>query len=135
MGHQRKPQAGISLDLDNKWAYLKSRNDPRWQDYPTYFDALIPDLLDLLKALELKITWFIVGKDACLDYNRDYLEQVASYGHEAGNHSFDHDPWLQGYALERLIDDISRSEEAIFEVMGQKPLGFRGPGSSLERRV
>ena len=41
--HQR-PVASLSLDLDNEWAYLKTRADPAWRNYPSYLDQVVPHI-------------------------------------------------------------------------------------------
>ncbi|MDH7513623.1 MAG: polysaccharide deacetylase family protein [Clostridiales bacterium] len=127
-GNREKPLAAISLDLDNLWSYIKTHGDRGWEDYPSYFHIFIPRVLEVLKDLDLKITFFIVGKDATLQKNRRYLEQIFAHGHEVGNHSYWHEPWLSIYARKRIEQEIRDAERAIIEVTGQKPLGFRGPG-------
>jgi peptidoglycan/xylan/chitin deacetylase (PgdA/CDA1 family) len=125
-----KPLASLSLDLDNKWSYMKTHGDAGWKTFPTYLDIFIPSLLIALERLELKITFFIVGQDAALDKNTAYLRLITEMGHEAGNHSFHHEPWLQLYSKERIKKEIMAAEEQIVRVTGQKPVGFRGPGFS-----
>ena len=71
---------------------------------------------------------FIVGKDTESEGNRKYLRMITQRGHEVGNHSYNHDSWLQTYSLEEIEKEIVAAEEAIVVAMGQKPLGFRGPG-------
>ena len=83
--------AGISFDLDNLWSYLKTHGDPGWDTYPSYLDRLLPDVLDLFGRRNLRVSFFIVGRDASLEKNRAALRLIAEAGHEAGNHSFDHE--------------------------------------------
>src|ERR1700759_2532492 len=93
-----KPLASLSLDLDNKWSYMKTHGDAGGESFPSYFDVLIPRVLDLLKAHDLTITFFIVGQDAALPQNADALKKISAAGHEVGNHSFKHEPWLHLYS-------------------------------------
>jgi hypothetical protein len=79
----------------------------------------------------LTITFFIVGQDAALEKNHEMLEAIASAGHEAGNHSFKHEPWLHLYSEQEMVREIVLAEEHIERATGQKPIGFRGPGFSL----
>jgi peptidoglycan-N-acetylglucosamine deacetylase len=125
-----KPLASISLDLDNQWSYMKIHGDEGWDSYPSYFDIFIPHVLNILDELELKITFFIVGKDTESEENRNYLKLITERGHEVGNHSYNHESWLQSYAYNEIEKEIITAEEAILEVTGQRPLGFRGPGFS-----
>jgi len=45
---------------------------------------------DLLRALDLTITFFVVGQDAALERNRDAISALARAGHEIGNHTAHH---------------------------------------------
>lgn len=127
---REKPLAAISLDLDNQWSYMKIHGDEGWDSYPSYFDIFIPHVLNLLDELELKITFFIVGKDTESEENRKYLRLITDRGHEVGNHSYNHESWLQSYTYQEIENEIITAEEAIEGATGQRPLGFRGPGFS-----
>jgi peptidoglycan/xylan/chitin deacetylase (PgdA/CDA1 family) len=129
----RKPLASLSLDLDNKWSYMKTHGDAGWTDYPTYLPIVVPRVLRFLKERNLKITFFIVGQDAVRDENREALQAIVQEGHEVGNHSFHHEPWLHLYSNEQLAEELTRAEESIERVTGRRPIGFRGPGFSLSK--
>lgn len=127
---KQKPLASISLDLDNQWSYMKIHGDEGWDKYPSYLDIFLPHVLNVLDELDLKITFFIVGKDATIEANKPYLKMITERGHEVGNHSFHHESWLQTYSKEKIEKEIIDAENAIFEATGQKTTGFRGPGFS-----
>lgn len=126
-----KPLASLSLDLDNEWSYLKTHGDPSWEQFPSYLERVVPRVLDFLAQRGLRISFFIVGKDAELPGHDRVLRPIAENGHEIGNHSFMHDPWLHRYTDEQLNGDLQRAEQAIERATGQRPRGFRGPGFSL----
>src|SRR5438552_11467693 len=128
-----KPIASLSLDLDNKWSYLKTHGDPGWERLPSYLDVVVPRVLDFLEARNLTITVFIVGQDAALDKNRELLRAIAAR-HEIGNHSFHHEPWLHLYSEERTDTELGRAEEHIERATVRRPLGFRGRASASLRR-
>jgi peptidoglycan/xylan/chitin deacetylase (PgdA/CDA1 family) len=130
-----KPIASLSLDLDNQWSYMKTHGDAGWETFPSYLDVVVPRVLNFLKERNLKITFFIVGQDAALDKNHDALRQIADAGHEIGNHSFSHEPWLHLYSKEQLTDEFEKTEQAIARVYDKKLTGFRGPGYSLSPTV
>lgn len=125
-----KPLANLSLDLDNEWAYLKTHGDPIWESYPSYLDAVVPRILPVLAHRKLLITVFVVGQDAALEYNHEALAQIASAGHEIGNHSLRHEPWLHLFSEHELEHELAEAERHIQTATGQKPTGFRGPGYS-----
>lgn len=130
---KKKPIASISLDLDNQWSYMKIHGDEGWDKYPSYFNIFVPHVLNVLDELDLKITFFIVGKDTESEENSKYLRMITDRGHEVGNHSYNHESWLQTYSYEKIEKEIRDAEEAIEKVTGQRPIGFRGPGFSWSK--
>jgi peptidoglycan/xylan/chitin deacetylase (PgdA/CDA1 family) len=127
------PICSLSLDLDNQWSYMKTHGDAGWETFPSYLDLVVPRALEILDSFGWKITFFIVGQDAALEKNREALQAIAAAGHEIGNHSFNHEPWLHLYTKHQTADEITRAEEAIEAATGHRPQGFRGPGYSLSR--
>jgi peptidoglycan-N-acetylglucosamine deacetylase len=123
-----KPYASLSLDLDNRWSYLKTHGDPSWESYPSYLDTVVPRVLEILAKRSWHITFFIVGKDAAEPRNRPLFRAIADAGHEFGNHSFHHEPWLPSYERIEIENEIRAAEEAIRAAGGKLPRGFRGPG-------
>ena len=130
-----KPLASLSLDLDNQWSYMKTHGDAGWQSLPSYLHAVVPRVLQILKERQLTITFFVVGLDASQESNQDLLRSIVAAGHEIGNHSYQHEPWLHLYTLAQLQTELGRAEEAIERVTGRKPIGFRGPGFSLSAEL
>jgi hypothetical protein len=126
-----RPIASLSLDLDNKWSYMKTHGDAGWDQYPTYLPLVVPRFLKVLEDLNLKMTVFIVGQDASREENFESLASISAAGHEIGNHSFNHEPWLHLYSEQQLVHELSVTEEHLERVTGQRPIGFRGPGFSF----
>jgi peptidoglycan/xylan/chitin deacetylase (PgdA/CDA1 family) len=125
-----RPIASISLDLDDLWTYLRTHGDPGWVSRPSFLDGFVPMVLDVLDQEQLSLTFFVVGADAATARHRRLLRAIVDRGHEIANHSFEHEPWLQRYTRSRLEDEIVRTQEAIADCTGARPLGFRGPGYS-----
>ncbi len=130
-----KPFASLSLDLDNQWSYMKTHGDEGWESFPSYLDIVCPRVVDILRERDLKITFFIVGQDAALEKNRDALSLLSEAGHEIGNHSFHHEPWLHLYSEQEIKDELQRAEDCIADATGVSPIGFRGPGFSVSPTV
>jgi len=125
-----RPLASVSLDVDNLWSYMKTHGDPGWEARPTYLDTFFPPVLDALDTLGLGITCFCVGVDADREVNARAFTSVTARGHEVGNHSYEHEPWLHRYSPDQLAEEIERAEVAVTRATGQRPVGFRGPGYS-----
>ena len=126
-----RPTASLSLDLDNLWAYQMTHGDPGWEKLGSYLDEVVPIALDFLAARQLTVTFFVVGKDAAVEANRPVLSSIAGAGHEIGNHSFHHRPWLHQLSEADVWSELTDAEDAIADATGQRPRGFRGPGYSL----
>ena len=129
----RERIASLSVDLDDKWSYMKTHGDSGWESFPSYLDVLVPRVLNFLKARNLTITFFLVGQDAAFKKNHEVLRSIADAGHEIGNHSFHHEPWMHLYSPVEIDTDIARAESEIENATGQRPVGFRAPGYSLSR--
>jgi peptidoglycan/xylan/chitin deacetylase (PgdA/CDA1 family) len=123
--------ASLSLDLDNAWSYLKTHGDAGWESAPSYLPRVLPRVLEMLRELDLTITFFVVGRDAADPANAAVLRAIAAAGHEIGNHSQSHEPWFHRYDRARTSAEIVGAEEAIVAATGVRPRGFRGPGYSL----
>lgn len=127
--------ATLSIDLDNLWSYLKTKGDAAWRSFPTFLGTVVPTLSNLLDQRGQVATWFIVGQDAAMPEHRNIIRSVAAAGHEVGNHSYLHEPWMHRYPAPLIDQEIALAEDAIADVTGMRPFGFRGPGYSLSEEV
>src|SRR4030042_1856668 len=130
-----RPAASLSLDLDNYWAYLKTHGNPAWETYPSYLATVVPRALAFLRERGLRVTVFVVGRDALRPEHRGVLSSISSAGHEIGNHSHTHEPWLHRYPPDQVDQELRAAHEAIEEAPGGRPRGFRGPGFSISEGV
>jgi len=88
----------------------------------------VPKFLDLLENKNLRITFFIVGQDASHKKNQEVIQAIADHGHEIGNHTYYHEPWLAFERKGALKEELIRSSEILYQVTSKMPKGFRGPG-------
>jgi peptidoglycan-N-acetylglucosamine deacetylase len=130
-----RPIASLSLDLDNKWSYMKTHGDKGWESFPSYLDVVVPRALSMLKAHDLSISFMIVGQDAALDKNHEAMARIPAAGHEIGNHSFHHEQWFHLGQESEIEAELTRAEEQIERATGRRPIGFRGPGFVLSRPI
>ena len=125
--------ASLSCDLDDRWSYMKTHGDGGWNTLPSYLDLVAPRILSCLKQRDLIATFFIVGQDAALVRNHGLFRAIVEAGHEVGNHSFQHEPWLHLYSQDEIKREIAMAEDHIERATDQRPVGFRGPGYSLSQ--
>lgn len=83
-----------------------------------------PQLLDGLRDLGAKATFFVVGCQAVKD--PDIVRRIADEGHQVGNHSYDH------AALDRLtsaqaLADLEKNDALLRELLGDGDYWVRPP--------
>ncbi len=124
----RGARAALSIDLDDRWTYLQARGGAGDAADPGFLPLAVERALRLFAGLGARATFLVVGRDARRPELRDALAAVVEAGHEIGNHSLDHLPWLTLLAEDEQRDQIARAEAAIEAAAGVRPRGFRGPG-------
>jgi cellulose synthase/poly-beta-1,6-N-acetylglucosamine synthase-like glycosyltransferase/peptidoglycan/xylan/chitin deacetylase (PgdA/CDA1 family)/spore germination protein YaaH len=88
--------------------------DPRWT----------PQILDILKAENVKAAFFIVGQNG--QQNPDLLKRIVDEGNEIGNHTYTH-PNL-GEVPSRITDlELNTTQRLIESVTGHSTRLFRAP--------
>src|SRR5512146_517545 len=107
---------------------MKTHGDAGWERFPSYLGLVVPRALQLLDARGMRATFFIVGQDAEIPSNGEALRTIVEHGHEIGNHSFHHEPWLHRRSEHEIDDELRRAEQSIESATGRHPYGFRGPG-------
>ncbi len=125
----------VSIDLDNLWAYLRTRGDPGWISFPDFLDVAIPRALDFFSELNVTATFCVVGRDAECAALQNLMGEITAAGHEIGNHSYDHRIDIHRWSKSEIRDDFDRSEAAIGAATGATPVGFRGPSFRISDEV
>lgn len=127
--------ASISLDLDNKWSYMRAQGVPGWESFPSYYDLAVPNFLAIVEQLHIPLTVFVVGKDAEIKGNVAWLQRILEAGHDIGNHSYMHEPWMQENSIEEIDAELSRARSAIESATGTRTNTFRGPGFAVSTNL
>jgi len=128
-------KATLSLDLDDRWAYLKARGTEGWESSPSYLPYFIPHYLRVCQEAGVPSTVFVVGRDAAKPELHEVLRSLASGGHEIANHSLNHEPWMQSAPAEVVHREIADAEHAILQATGEKTQGWRGPGFACSPEI
>ena len=89
-------------------------------------------LLDIFDKYHIKVTFFVTGMWA--DANPDALKAIADRGHEIGNHSYTHRDFASLSDAE-IVNELTRTSDAIERVTGRKPTIFRAPYGSWNSRI
>lgn len=91
-----------------------------------------PRLLSVLKSLNIKATFFLVGKQAAKF--PDLVRDIAAGGHDIGNHTYNHRK-LTYISKAAQQHEISNCGEMIRDITGKAPHLFRPPGGHYNIQV
>lgn len=133
-----KADEKIELAFEDKYLTFAKKETPQLPLKVislTFDDAPSPktkELVDLLKSLEIKATFFILGCN--LKYYKEELKYIYDHGHEIGNHSYSH-PDFKKITVDKGIEEINKTQELIFDVINRYPRVFRFPYGSVNKEV
>ncbi len=81
-------------------------------------------MLDVLQRYDLRVTFFVCGKN--VERFPALVREIAAAGHEIGNHTYSH-PGLLLRSASQIRLELERTQDAIEEVAGLRPRLFRPP--------
>lgn len=112
---------GVELFFYPKTMYLT------FDDGPT--EENTNKVLDILKARNIKATFFVVGKNA--EIYPEVIKRIVKEGHTLGIHCYSHE-YEEIYSdVNAFIEDFERAKEVIYEITGNEVNIFRFPGGSI----
>ena len=128
-----KPPLLLSIDFED-WHQLVHRRfgHANWDRPYREFTPQVRALLELLDEIDARATFFFLGMTA-RNYP-DLVREIVLRGHEPASH---------GYAHARVYDqsradfraDVERSIEEIERLTGLRPVAYRAPAFSINRRT
>lgn len=89
-------------------------------------------VLEVLKNEKVPATFFVVGN--MVKKNPDILKRIEQEGHVIGNHSWSH-PQMTKISGKEVDAQIDRTNQAVYDIIGKKPLLFRPPYGAINKRV
>ena len=111
----------ISPWREGKVAYLTFDDGPE--------DKNTPAILAILQEAGVKATFYVLGRSA--EAYPDILKQIFEQGHAIGNHSYDHDYGRLYSSVGSYMAEMEQADEAIYGVLGVRPLITRAPGGRM----
>jgi peptidoglycan/xylan/chitin deacetylase (PgdA/CDA1 family) len=94
--------------------------------------TLTPQLLDILKARNIKCTFFVIGKNA--KAYPQIIRRMIAEGHEVANHTYTH-PALTSRSDEQIRSELKQSEDAIVAAANYRPRLIRPPYGAVNERI
>jgi len=82
-------------------------------------------VLDVLKQYNVPATFFVLGSKAVA--NPEIVKRMQNEGHVIGNHTYSHPNLVQESDLEKLEREVTRTEDALKDIIGYRTKLFRPP--------
>ncbi|MEO1266886.1 MAG: polysaccharide deacetylase family protein [Myxococcota bacterium] len=133
----RDPSACISVDMDGIACYaaihglqpdISAEPDP-------IFTVALERFLDLFNALNIRATFFCIGRDLENPGYAELLRQASAAGHELASHSHNHLYNLREQSSTTIHDEIRRTGALLTRLSGQPTVGFRTPGYNVSAAI
>jgi hypothetical protein len=123
----------VSIDLDELDCYhgIHGLGEPKEDKAHVIFERALPRAARFFEALDIKATWFVVGKDIQQKAARDLVKALFDEGHEIGNHTMRHRYDFTILPMDTQAEEIDAADREIRLVIGERPPGFRSPGYNL----
>jgi hypothetical protein len=135
-----RPRCAVSVDLDGIACYYRihglGAHPPELEH--VILERALPRAAKLFAEKGLRVTWFVVGRDADWEAplpdgvarakNAERLAKLHAAGDELGNHSYSHPYDLARLPDETVADEITRCDRVLRAITKRAVHGFRAPG-------
>jgi peptidoglycan-N-acetylglucosamine deacetylase len=136
----------ISIDLDGIACYYRIHGlgAPPAELAHVILERALPRAAQMFAARGIRVTWFVVGRDADAELagpdpgdraaragNAARLRALAERGDELGNHSYSHPYELARLGAPETLAELDGCDRVLRAITGTPPRGFRAPGYDL----
>ena len=123
----------LSIDFED-WHQLVHRRlgFADWDKRHAVLEAQTLRLLDLLDELGVRATWFLLGMS--IAHNGELVAEIVRRGHEPASHGYAH-ARVYDQSRDEFRADLERATETIAAATGSRPLAYRAPAFSINRRT
>jgi peptidoglycan/xylan/chitin deacetylase (PgdA/CDA1 family) len=123
------PRLSVCLTFDfdamSAWIGFNKSNNPTTISRGEFGAIAVPRILAMLERNDVQATFFVPGHTA-LAYP-GVVRQIADAGHEIGHHGWVHENPAE-FDLKGEKEIFEKGLEALDQVAGVRPLGYRSPG-------
>jgi peptidoglycan/xylan/chitin deacetylase (PgdA/CDA1 family) len=145
LSQQLSIKAHESESMSLRWRFTQSlpkkvfiwRGNPRCEKVALTFDdgpheGTTREVLDILRKHKVKATFFLSGVQVVK--NPHLPPKILNDGHEIGNHSYNHVE-LYEMKFKEIVEEISKTQEAIKKCTGFVPKLFRAPYGAVNFKI
>jgi peptidoglycan-N-acetylglucosamine deacetylase len=128
-----RPALLLSIDFEDWYQLVHRRLGLHdWDRRSAAFERQARVTLDLLDELRARATFFVLGITA--ERYPDLVAEVAAHGHEVASHGHAH-ARVYDQRPEEFRRDLQHSVETLTGLTGRRPVAYRAPAFSINRRT
>ncbi|MFH2035511.1 MAG: XrtA system polysaccharide deacetylase [Candidatus Zixiibacteriota bacterium] len=125
----------LTVDLED-WFVVENLKDhvsfDKWDKLPKRVEETTARLLEIFDYYNVRATFFTLGWIA--EKHPHLINMVASFGHEIGCHSYQHNR-IDKMGKTTFRKDTTLAVEAIYNACGIVPIGYRAPSWSINSSI
>ena len=128
---EESEREALQEEQDTETPAAGEEEENRKKIYLTFDDgpsSNTDEILDILKAYDVKATFFVVGKTD--EASRKAYRRIVEEGHTLGMHSYSHSYEDIYDSEEDFQNDMKKLQEYLYELTGVWPRFYRFPGGS-----
>jgi hypothetical protein len=134
--NNNSPVACISVDMDDLSLYRAVHGLPETGEKGLIYAKAMPRFLELFEKTGIKAAFFVVGQDVSENTEASsFVRKAFDSEHEIGNHTMSHFYNLVKLMPDSIEEQLISGENAIKNITGKKPAGFRAPGYNISPAV
>ena len=118
----------FTIDFEDWYQAFEVFKVDSWHKFESRIERNCHRMLEILKSHDVKATFFVLGYIA--DHFPELIRSIHELGHEIGSHSYSHFR-IVDLTPEKFHDEIARTNEAVRNITGKNPIGFRAPMFSI----
>lgn len=115
-----KPDGFVAVESEKPVVYLTFDDGP---------SANTATVLDILKANNIKATFFVVNND--IEEHQHLYKRIVDEGHTLGIHTYTHQYNTIYSSVDAYLADFNELYEKVYSLTGVRPTIFRFPGGSI----
>ena len=123
-----EPINAFTIDFEDWYQGLEIHKVDTWGNFESRIERNCHKILEILNRHNVKATFFVLGYLA--EKYPELIKMIHIAGHEIGSHGYSH---TQIFRLtpEEFNSELSRTNDAVRNITGRRPVGFRAPIFSI----
>ncbi len=133
---KNKRICSISVDFEDLHFYSRTLGLSHPEKENSAYDKTIDRFIDLFELMDIKATFFLIGKDVLKARdNKKAVRRLSENGHEVANHTMNHLFNFSKFTYQKKKEEIIETGKMLEDITGKKVIGFRAPCYDIDEEM